>query len=156
MVCRYTNGVPADLPPNLVPQLKSFLTTADISILANAVGILTLLLQISPDTTFPEVERDVLKDIYAMAQSPLVSGAALDALLGFFGALVEADNQIAAHVVPSLKISAEKATSEVSSANVAKCIAQIAKSQQAIAAGIIADFSKQIKVLVRDARRYVS
>jgi cullin-associated NEDD8-dissociated protein 1 len=118
-----------------------------MSLLAHAAAILTLLLQLSPSSVFPEIERDILKDVYVVSASPLVSGAALEAILGLFGALVEADNQIAPHVVPNLRINAEKATEgEVSQANVAKCIAQVVKSQQAIAAGTIAEFSKNIKV----------
>ncbi|EIN13285.1 ARM repeat-containing protein [Punctularia strigosozonata HHB-11173 SS5] len=143
---KYKSEVPRDLVSALVPQLKGFLATSDISLLSHSAATLTLLLQLSPSSTFPEVERDILKDVYGVAASPLVSGTALDSLLGFFGALVEADMEIATHVVPNLKITAEKAEDgEVSQANVAKCIAQVVKSQLAIAAGTIAEFSKNIK-----------
>ena len=93
------------------------------------------------------MERDLLPDIYHIAHSPLVSGAALDSLLSFFSALVQADNQISTHVVPNLVIAVEKAPkAEASPGNVAKCIAQVVKSQQAVAAGTIAEYSKNIKV----------
>jgi cullin-associated NEDD8-dissociated protein 1 len=76
-----------------------------------------------------------------------VSGTALDAILVFFAALVQADGQIATHIVPSLVTMAEKAPkAESSPGNVAKCVAQVVKTQQAIAAGTIAEFSKHIKV----------
>lgn len=105
-------------------------------------------MELSPAATFVEVERDVLTDIYAIAHSPLVSGAALDAMLVFFATLVQADGQIATHVVPNLVLSAEKAPkTESSPGNVAKCVAQVVKNQQSIAAGTIAEFSKHIKVL---------
>lgn len=98
-------------------------------------------------TAFPEVEQDLLADIYRIAHSPLVSGAALDTLFRFFAALVQADNQIATHLVPNLVISVEKAPkSDASPANVAKCIAQVVKSQQGVAAGTIAEYSKNLKV----------
>jgi cullin-associated NEDD8-dissociated protein 1 len=67
-----------------------------------------VLLELSLTATFPEVEREVLGDIYQIAHSPLLSGAALDSLLMFFSSLVQADSQIATHVVPNLAISAEK------------------------------------------------
>lgn len=139
--------MPADLPIVLVPQLKSYLSTSDISLLSQSLSILALLLQSSPKVTFPEVEREVLKDIYAIARSPLLSGATLDALLSFFSALVEADSQIAVHVLPSLVSSVDSAPkSEVSLPNVAKCVAQVVKSAHGVAAGAIAEFSRYIKV----------
>jgi cullin-associated NEDD8-dissociated protein 1 len=76
-----------------------------------------------------------------------VSGAALDSLLSFFAALVEADRQIATHLVPSLVNAVDKAPkSEASYANVARCVSQIVKSQHGIAAGTIAEFSRHLKV----------
>lgn len=143
----YSAGIPSNLAPALVPQIKTYLSTSDISLLSQALNILALLLELSPGTTFPEVERELLPEIYKIAHSPLVSGAALDSLLAFFSALVQADNQIATHVVPNLVITVEKAPrSEASPSNVAKCIAQVVKSQQGVAAGAIAEYSKNLKV----------
>lgn len=145
--CRYKAGIPAQLPSTLIPQLKVYVTTNDISLLAQALLIIALLLELSPSTTFPEVERDILKNIYAIAHSPLISGVPFESVLAFFAALVEADQQIAAHIVPNLVISVEKAQkAEASPANVAKCVGQVVKSQQSIAAGTIAEFAKHLKV----------
>ena len=131
----------------MIPYLKPYISTADISLLAQALGIITLLLQISPSATFPEVEGEVLQSIYDIAHSPLVSGAPFDSVLAFFSSLVEADMQIAAHIVPSLVISTEKAQkAQASQANVAKCVGQVVKSQQTIAAGTIAEFARHLKV----------
>ncbi|KAF9560250.1 TIP120-domain-containing protein [Agrocybe pediades] len=145
----YQAGIPSDLPSNLIPQVKPYISTADISLLSQALSTLALLLELSPATTFPEVEHDLLSDIYGIAHSPSISGVALESLFRFFAALVSADNQIATHVVPNLVFSAEKATPTakggVSPSNVAKCIAQVVRSQQAVAAGTIAEYSKYIK-----------
>lgn len=108
---------------------------------------MAVLLELSPSTTFPEVESDLLNEIYAVTHSPLVSGVALESLFRFFAALVQADNQIATHIVPNLVFSAEKATkTESSPSNVAKCIGQVVKSQLGVAAGTIAEYSKFLKV----------
>ncbi|KAJ6584561.1 armadillo-type protein [Mycena capillaripes] len=142
----YTSGVPTALPPALVPQVKSYLSTSDIPLLSQALSLLALLLELAPTTTFPEIESDLLPDIYRVAHSPLVSGAALDSLLSFCAALVSADHQIATHLVPNLVIAVEKAPKgEASPNNVAKAVAQIVRSQQAIAAGTIAQYAKNIK-----------
>lgn len=144
---RYKAGVPAHLPSELLPVLKSYISPSDISLLAHALNNTALLLELAPNATFPEVEREVLQDIYSIAHSPLISGVSFDAVLAFFGALVEADREIATHVVPNLVISIEKAPkAEASPSNVAKCIGQVVKSQQAIAAGTIAEFTKHLKV----------
>lgn len=139
--------MPADLPPVLIPQLKPYISTSDVSLLSQALTIFAILLDSAPAVTFPEIEKDLLNDIYAIAHSPLLSGAALESLLAFFEALVKADGQIATHVVPSLVKSADSAPkNNVSLANVAKSVAQVVKSFQGIAAGTIAEFSKHIKV----------
>ena len=93
------------------------------------------------------MERDLLPSIYSVAHSPLVTGTTLDSALAFFAALVQADDQIATHVVPSLVISMEKDTEgQANPSNVAKCVAQVVKVQQGIAAGTIAEYSKHMKV----------
>jgi len=89
-----------DLGPHLIPQLKLYLTTADIALLSQSLTTLTLLLQLSPASTFPEVESEILQDIYPLAHSPLVSGACLDALLCFLARSLRPDSQIASHLVP--------------------------------------------------------
>jgi len=145
LLSRYDNGVPANLSHTLIPQLKSYVSTTDISLQSQALSLFALLLQLSPKSTFPEVEREVLEDVYNIAYSPLTSGAALDSVLAFFGALVEADFQIATHVVSSLTRGTPEKPKDISYPNVAKCVAQVVKSSQALAAGVIAEFSKNLK-----------
>jgi len=144
----YISGIPPALPPSLIPQIKAYISTSDISLLSQALSTLALLLELSPSVTFPQVESGLLNDIYNIAHSPLVAGVALDSLFRFFSALVLADNQISTHVVPNLVISSEKAAkAENSPSNVAKCIGHIVGSQLSIAAGTIAEYAKHLKVL---------
>ncbi|KAG7450909.1 ARM repeat-containing protein [Guyanagaster necrorhizus] len=146
LITSYTDGIPPRLAPSLISQIKSYISTADISLLSQALNTLSILLQITPATSFPEIEESLLSEIYLISYSPLVSGAALDSLLNFYSTLVQADNQIAAHVVPNLVLNVEKAPkSETSPSNVAKCVAQVVKSQHGIAAGVIAEYSKHLK-----------
>jgi cullin-associated NEDD8-dissociated protein 1 len=96
---------------------------------------------------FPLVERDFLKDVTAISCSPLASGVALESLLSFYASLVEADMQIASHVIPNLVSVVEKAPkSEVSYPNVAKCVAEVVKNQRGIAAGTISEFTRHLRV----------
>ncbi|CDO71748.1 hypothetical protein BN946_scf184920.g32 [Trametes cinnabarina] len=142
---RYSQ-IPADLPPSLIPSLKAYISTADILLLGSTLDIIALLLELAPKTTFPEVERDILQDVYGVAHSPLLAGAPFESVLAFFAALVEADMQIATHVVPNLVIAVEKAAkNDASLPNVAKCIGQVVKAQRAVAAGTIAEFAKHLK-----------
>lgn len=144
----YRSGLPAQTSVQLIPQLTQYLSTADIALLAQALLVHAALLRLAPAETFPLVERQVLQVVYTLAPNPLVGGssAALDALQAFFGALVEADAQIATHVVPNLIRAVDKApANERAPANVAKCVSRIVKSNPAVAAGTIAEFSKYIK-----------
>ncbi|GJJ09394.1 hypothetical protein Clacol_003616 [Clathrus columnatus] len=146
LISKYHDGIPNDLAPHVTPQLAPYLTTADIALLSHALTTFTLLLQLSPSTSFPAIEASILKDMYPLAHSPLVSGACLDALLAFFGALVKADGQIASHVVPGLVISLKNANpADTLPTNVAKVVSQVVRNQMSIAAGIIAEFSKPLK-----------
>ncbi|KAF8139703.1 armadillo-type protein [Boletus edulis] len=153
---RYQSGIPPDLPPSLIPQIKLYIGTSDISLLSQALAILALLLELSPSITFPVVEKELLADIYQIAHSPLVSGAALDSLLAFCSALVQADRQIATHVVPNLVIGANKSPkAEASLTNVAKCVGQVVRSAQGVAAGTIAEYSKVVKKSSKAKSSYV-
>jgi cullin-associated NEDD8-dissociated protein 1 len=102
IVNRYDNGVPINLLCTLIPQLKSYISTTNISLQLQALSLFALLLQLSPKSTFLEVECEVLEDVYGITYSPLTSGAMLDSVLMFFRALVKADFQIAMHVVSLL------------------------------------------------------
>lgn len=141
------NTVPADLPITVISTLKPYISIVDISLMSQAVSVVALLLDLSPKNTYPEVERDLLPDIYTIAHSPLVAGAAFESVLSFFAALVQADMEVATHLVPNLVISVDKAQkADASLANVARCIGQVVIAQQSIAAGTIAEFAKHLKV----------
>jgi cullin-associated NEDD8-dissociated protein 1 len=142
----YESGIPAQLPATLIPQIKTFVSILDISLLSQALSTLSLLLELAPAITFLEVEHDLLNDVYNVTHSPLISGAALESLFRFYSSLVQADNQIATHVVPNLVISSEKAPkAESNPSNVAKCVAQVVESEPDVAAGTIAEYSKYLK-----------
>lgn len=137
--------MPAAAAPTLIEQVKPFLSTTDISLLSQALLTLSVTLQVTPATSFPEIEKGLLNTIYTISCSVLLSGAALDSLLAFYGALVQADNQIAAHVVPSLVIGVQKVPkAEASAGNVARCVAQVVRSDNGIAAGVIAEYAKHV------------
>ncbi|KDQ17665.1 hypothetical protein BOTBODRAFT_172104 [Botryobasidium botryosum FD-172 SS1] len=142
----YKAGVPHSDAEHIIPHITPYITTSDLSLLAHSLSVLTVLLQLSPKETFEIVERDLLSNIYILACSPLVSGAALDALLSFFYHLVQADGQITTHVIPGLRLTLENTKAgQVSPANVGKCIGAVVRSQNSIAAGAIAEFSKYIQ-----------
>lgn len=136
-----------DLPGTLLPHLGSYISTSDIPLLAQAVATIALLLRLAPPATFPLVEREFLKDVTVISCSPLASGVALESLLSFYASLVEADMQIASHIIPNLVSVIDKAPkSEVSYLNVAKCVSEVVKHQQGIAAGTISEFTRHLKV----------
>ncbi len=71
----------------------------------------------------------------------------LGGFVDFLSALVQADAQIATHVIPNLVIPLQKEKkADLSYMNVAKCVGIIIKCHQGLAAGTIAEFSKALKV----------
>ncbi|KAI3602368.1 cullin-associated nedd8-dissociated protein 1 [Moniliophthora roreri] len=142
----YTSGIPPTLPSTLITHIKPYLSVSDISLLSQALNTLSILLELAPSTTFPEVEKTLLTTMYSISHSPLVAGSALDSLLNFYAALILADSQIATHVVPNLVLAVDKAPkADANPSNVAKCVAQVVKSHQGVAAGTIAEYSKHVK-----------
>ncbi|KAH9850563.1 ARM repeat-containing protein [Lenzites betulinus] len=138
--------IPADLPANLIPTLKVYVVPSDILLLGAALDIVALLLELSPKATFPEVEREILTDVYTIAHAPLLAGLPFVSVLDFFAALVEADMQIAPHVVANLVLAVEKAPkNDASLTNVAKCVGGVVQAQRAVAAGTIAEFARHLK-----------
>ena len=114
--------------------------------LSEALLTLSGLLKYYPKVSYPLIENQVLPATYQLACSPLVTGPALDSILQFFGTLVEADGQIATHVIPGLIKNMDELGSDASPSNVSKCLAKIVSVQMGIAAGTIAEFTKYIKV----------
>ncbi|KAF7300230.1 Cullin-associated nedd8-dissociated protein 1 [Mycena kentingensis (nom. inval.)] len=77
--------------------------------IALALSLLALLLELAPKTTFPGIESDLLPEVHRIAHLPLVSGVAINSLLSFIAALINADDQIGTYLVPNLVIAVEKA-----------------------------------------------
>jgi cullin-associated NEDD8-dissociated protein 1 len=138
--------VSSDLVRNIIQQLKQYLVTTDITVLSEALLTLSGLLRYYPKVSYPLVENQVLPAAYQLACSPLVTGPALESILQFFGTLVEADGQIANHVIPGLIKNMDELGSDASPSNISKCLAKTVSVQMGIAAGTIAEFTKYIKV----------
>jgi cullin-associated NEDD8-dissociated protein 1 len=141
-----SGDVSSDLIRNIVQQLKQYLVITDITVLSEALLTLSELLKCYPKVSYPLVENQVLLATYQLACSPLVTGPALESVLQFFGTLVEADGQIANHVIPGLMKNMDELGSDALPSNVSKCLAKIVSVQMGIAAGTIAEFTKYIKV----------
>lgn len=76
----YSAGVPPNLPSALVPVIKPYITTANISLLAQGLTIISIFLELSPSTTLQQVEFDLLNEAYNISHLPLVSRVALEAV----------------------------------------------------------------------------
>jgi cullin-associated NEDD8-dissociated protein 1 len=142
--CR--GGIPDQFITETISQLKQYLTIADITVLSQSLTTLSLLLKTYPRVTYPIVEKEAMTLVSGLACSPLVSGTTLNAVEEFYGNLVETDNQIASHVIPSLVLGLDKAGAEGSPANVSKCIARVVRSAPGITAGTVAEFTKHVAV----------
>ncbi len=143
----YKGPIPGDLPSTLLPLLIQYLGTNDISLLSHSFTVLTIFLELVPDTSYRYIESQLLPDIYRLSLSPLISGASLDSLLAFYESLVRADQQIVTRVVPSLVLQVEKSTKgTIATGHAAKCIAKVVQSNLTVAAGTTAEFTRMLKV----------
>lgn len=146
-ILRFSDTVPDNVVDAVIGQLKSYISTSDIPLLSHALTILALLLQLAPSKTYPAVESGYLPSIYTVAHSPLLTGTSLDSLLSFFARLVQADSEIATHVIPSLTIPLVKTSKgDASYSNVAKCIRVVVECHPGLAAGTTTEFSKALRV----------
>ena len=123
------------------------MSTSDIALLSHSFVVLSTLLEVNPTSTYPLVENNLLKDIFKLSLTPLLSGASLDSLLTFYSNLVTADQEIGTKIVPKLLLEVQQgAKNTTSPGNVAKCIARVVQANPTFAAGVITQFSKLMQV----------
>jgi cullin-associated NEDD8-dissociated protein 1 len=150
----YRGAVPDQLPEALINILSPYMSTGDISLLSHSFIVLSTLLEVHPAATYPLVENKLLKNIFVLSLTPLLSGASLDSLLTFYSNLVTADQEIGNKIIPKLLLEVQQgAKNTTSPGNVAKCIAKVVHANTTIAAGVITQFARLMQVGFRHFAR---
>lgn len=130
---------------NLIENIKPFVIETDLANLPAVLDLLVVLLSISPFAK-STIEQTLLSQTISLVQSPLISGPSLEALLSFFTALIEVDQNLAESVILAL-VSASEGAGSVNAVHVgARCIGAVVGSSDRDAKGVIEEFAKQISV----------
>jgi len=146
--------VPAASAQALLADLEPLLTAEDANLLPLAVSSVTALLNHSAET-LPAVQHTILPRALELVRSPLVQGHSLDALLGFFVALVTAGAEPVA-LVQALSAAADsQGQKEVDASGVqtgmsaltasSRSIGVVVREVPGVASGVVAEYANVVK-----------
>jgi len=138
----------AALSPVLA-ELPPLVSETDLHIAQLTLALLTSVTS-SHASTIPVIQKSVLPEVLKLAESPLLQGAALAAMLDFFRALVGAGvpglshSDMLALLVNPILTPKGAAIHKQGRANIAKCAASLVSHSQAEAIVVVKQFMQQL------------
>ena len=138
----------ATLSPVLA-ELPPLVSATDLHIAQLTLALLTSVTS-SHASTIPVIQKSVLPEVLKLAESPLLQGAALAAMLDFFRALVGAGvpglshSDMLALLVNPILTPKGAAIHKQGRANIAKCAASLVSHSQAEAVIVVKQFMQQL------------
>ncbi|CED83922.1 TATA-binding protein-interacting protein [Phaffia rhodozyma] len=128
---------------NLIENMKPFIMETDLTYLPAVLDLLVVLLSISSSAK-STVEQTLLSQIISLVQSPSISGSSLEALLSFFTALIEVDQNLTEKVVPEL-VRISVGSSSAGAVQVgAQCVGAVVSASGRDPKGIVLQFAQNI------------
>ncbi|KAK4052490.1 hypothetical protein OIV83_002292 [Microbotryomycetes sp. JL201] len=126
-------------------ELQPLLNDGDVNLLPLALQTSTTLLTAVPSSN-NIVSSDLLPSIYDLVESPLVQGAAVDALLDFFAACVKTATAQPPELVKAFaRVEDPEAISDQGLATASRCICVVVKEAPEIADGVITEYSSVVQ-----------
>merc|ERR1719334_2659572 len=138
----------ATLSPVLA-ELPPLVSETDLHIAQLTLALLTSVTS-SHASTIPVIQKSVLPEVLKLAESPLLQGAALAAMLDFFRALVGAGvpglshSDMLALLVNPILTPKGAAIHKQGRANIAKCVASLVSHSEAEAVVVVKQFLGQL------------
>jgi len=138
----------ATLSPVLA-ELPPLVSETDLHIAQLTLALLTSVTS-SHASTIPVIQKSILPEVLKLAESPLLQGAALAAMLDFFRALVGAGvpglshSDMLALLVNPILTQKGSAIHKQGRANIAKCAASLVSHSQAEAIVVVKQFMQQL------------
>ena len=138
----------ATLSPVLA-ELPPLVSETDLHIAQLTLALLTSVTT-SHASTIPVIQKSILPEVLKLAESPLLQGAALAAMLDFFRALVGAGvpglshSDMLALLVNPILTQKGSAIHKQGRANIAKCAASLVSHSQAEAIVVVKQFMQQL------------
>ncbi|KAG7200534.1 hypothetical protein KM043_001097 [Ampulex compressa] len=90
LVRNYSSALHADLLDKVTAELPALLNETDLHIAQLTLNLLTTIAKLHP-VALTRVSDNILREILVLVKSPLLQGVALNSMLEFFQALVQAD-----------------------------------------------------------------
>lgn len=161
-LCRLGSDLPTETAISLVDQLTPFVIVDDFTNLAPSLNLLTVIISIQPAAK-PSLES-LMSTLFDLTRSPMFGGAALDALLDFFGTLARLDSDAVPGILDALMKPFSQAKSIPDSTSgeiqgfktVAKCIGALMTSSPSHVPDVTTGFAANINVSVKSIPLSVS
>ena len=149
LVKNYPGSLDLAILSPVLAELPPLVSETDLHIAQLTLALLTSVTS-SHASTIPVIQKSVLPEVLKLAESPLLQGAALAAMLDFFRALVGAGvpglshSDMLALLVNPILTPKGAAIHKQGRANIAKCAASLVSHSQAEAVVVVKQFMQQL------------
>lgn len=154
LVKRYSVSLHTDLLDKVTAELPALLNESDLHIAQLTLTLLTTIAKVHP-AGLTRISETILPEILVLVKSPLLQGAALNAMLEFFQALVQAGipglgyrELLAMLVAPVTSSVLHKQAYH----SLAKCAAALTITWQQEAHGVVEQFIKNVQDPTSDSQ----
>ena len=145
MVKNYSTSIALDTLSPVLAELPPLVSETDLHIAQLTLTLLTSI-SIHHRQAIPTIQKTVLPEILKLAESPLLQGAALAAMLEFFKSVVSAGvpglahNDLLALLVNPVLGGKGGSIHKQGRANIAKCVASLVSHSEREAVGVVKQF----------------
>eukprot|EP00096_Caligus_rogercresseyi_P003100 TRINITY_DN1567_c0_g1_i2.p1 TRINITY_DN1567_c0_g1~~TRINITY_DN1567_c0_g1_i2.p1 ORF type:complete len:1243 (+),score=465.99 TRINITY_DN1567_c0_g1_i2:109-3837(+) len=150
LVRNYSSAINATNLNTVLVELPPLLTESDLHIAQLTLHFLTSVARLQKDS-LPSIQNTSLKEIFKLAQSPLLQGAALVAMLDFLKALVAADlpglgeRDLLLKLIQPVMQPSGSSIHKQGRASIAKCVAALVVTNPPEAKKVVEEFSSNLK-----------
>lgn len=151
LVNNYSSTLTSDLLNKVLTELPPLLSESDLHIAQLTLTLLTSIAKLQPAALANLNEPAILPEILTLAKSPLLQGAALNSMLEFFQALVQAGlpglsyKELLAMLISPITPSPSPALHKQAFHSLAKCVAAITVTWQHEAISVVHTFLRDVQ-----------
>jgi len=149
LVKNYSSSLALDSLSPVLAELPALVSETDLHIAQLTLNLLTSV-SINHRSAIPSIQRSVLPEVLKLAESPLLQGAALTAMLDFFKSVVAAGvpglghSDLLSLLVNPVLGSKGSTIHKQGRANIAKCVASLVSHSEAEAVLVVKQFLSQL------------
>ncbi|XP_001606869.2 cullin-associated NEDD8-dissociated protein 1 [Nasonia vitripennis] len=155
LVRNYSDAIQPDLLEKVTTELPALLNETDLHIAQLTLTLLTTIAKLHP-VALNTISTNILPEILTLVKSPLLQGAALNSMLEFFQALVQAGiPELGYRELLSLLVAPVNQIQQLHKQayhSLAKCAAALTITWHQEAQGVVEEFLKDVQKQPTDAR----